>query len=306
MTLSLCRLYGLTIASPFPLPGAHPLAPASTPDVTIAWEPETAWRDVADTQQIPPHVPDAPHVGETADGGLSIAWRRELQLILAASHDRITVVCTRAKLEFAPTVLVGIGLGLLLHRRGIVCLHGSVIALNGRTFALLGDSGTGKSTAAAALVAHGGTLVSDDIAALRPDGDGFTVAWGCANVRLGTAASARIVGTDQLATVPWIDKLMWDVSGNISAAHRPAPRLDALYLLGPAGDEDGVTISAPIASARALPRLVDSWYPQGFTPMLTQPRFDSLRAIAERVPMFELSYPRRWDILPQLIAALGG
>ncbi|MBA4761175.1 hypothetical protein [Sphingomonas sp.] len=306
MTLQLCRLYGLTIASPFPLPGAHPLATAAAPDVTIAWEAETAWRDVPDTQQIPPHDPDAPHVGETVEGDLSIAWRRELQLILAASHDRITVVCTRAKLEFAPTVLVGIGLGLLLHRRGIVCLHGSVIALNGRTFALLGDSGTGKSTAAAALVAHGGTLVSDDIAALHPDGDGFTVAWGCANVRLGAAASTRIVGTDQLATVPWVDKLMWDVSGNASAAHRPAPRLDALYLLGPAADEHGVAISAPIPPARALPRLVDSWYPQGFTPMLTQPRFDSLRVIAERVPMFDLSYPRRWDILPQLIAALSG
>lgn len=306
MTLHLAHLYGLTIASPFPLPGAHPLATGSTPDVTIAWEPETAWREVADAQKIPAHDPEAPHLGETANGDLSIAWRRELQLILAASHDRITVICTRAKLEFAPTVLVGIGLGLLLHRRGIVCLHGSVIALNGRTFALLGDSGTGKSTAAAALVAHGATLVSDDVAALRPHGDGFTVAWGCATVRLGPAASARIVGTDRLATVPWLDKLIWDVSGNAGAAHRPAPRLDALYLLGPAGDDDGVTISAPIPSARALPRLVDSWYPQGFTPMLTQARFDSLRAIAERVPVSDLFYPRRWDILPRLIAALGG
>lgn len=306
MTLHLCRLYGLTIASPFALPGAHPLATASTPDVAITWEPETAWRDVADTQQIPAHDPHAPHLGKTADGELSIAWRRELQLILATSHDRITVVCRRAKLEFAPTVLVGIGLGLLLHRRGTVCLHGSVIALNGRTFALLGDSGAGKSTAAATLVAHGGTLVSDDIAALYPKGDEFTVAWGCGTVRLGAAASARIVGTDQLAPVPWIDKLMWDVSGDASVAHLPAPRLDALYLLGPAADEDGVTISEPIPPTRALPRLVDSWYPQGFTPMLTQPRFDSLRAIAERVPTFDLSYPRRWDILPRLIAALGG
>lgn len=306
MTLHLCQLYGLTIASPFPLPGARPLATAATPDVTIAWEPETAWRNVADSRQIPPHDPNAPHLGNTADGGLSIAWRRELQLVLAESHDRITVVCTRAKLEFAPTVLVGIGLGLLLHRRGIVCLHGSVIALNGRTFALLGDSGTGKSTAAAALVAHGGTLISDDIAALRPDGDGFAVAWGCANVRLGPVASARIVGTDQLATVPWLDKLMWDVSGNDSGADRPPPRLDALYLLGPAADADGVTVGAPIPLARALPRLVESWYPQHFTPLLTQPRLDALRTIAERVPMFDLSYPRRWDILPQLIAALRG
>lgn len=306
MTLHLCRLYGLSIASPFPLPGAHPLATVSTPDVTIIWEPETKWRDVADTQQIPPHDPDAPHLGETTNGDLSIAWRRELQLILAASHDRITVVCTRAKLEFAPTVLVGIGLGLLLHRRGVTCLHGSVVSVRGRTIALLGDSGAGKSTTAAALVAGGGTLISDDIAALCPDGDGFTVAWGCANVRLDAAASARIVGRERtLPTVPWVEKLLWDVSGDAQPLTRPALRLDALYLLGGAVDDDSVAIGAPISPTQALPRLVDCWYPEGLTPLLTQARFDGLRTIAEQVPMFELRYPRRWDILPRLVAALG-
>lgn len=301
MTLHHSQLYGLTIESPFPLPGALALASAQLPDVIIDWEEETAWRDVMRPLHIPTSDPDAPELGLTADGALCIGWRRELQLVLAASHDRITVVCRRAKLEFAPTVLVGIGLGLLLHRRDIACLHASVISLNGRTFALLGDSGTGKSTAAAALVAHGGTLVSDDIAALRPDGERFTVAWGCANVRLDPAASERIVGTGQLATVPWIGKLMWDVSGDNHAA----PHIDALYLLGPAADDEGLTISAPIPPTRALPRLVDSWYPQGFTPLLTQARFNALRAIAERVPMYDLRYPRRWDMLPHLIAALG-
>ncbi len=306
MRLHSSLLYGLTIESPFPLPGARPLATTSAPDVTIRWEAETAWRDVVQALPTPSSDPDAPQLGETADGALCIAWRRELQLLLAASNDHITVVCTKAKLEFAPTVLVGIGLGLLLHRRGIVCLHGSVVSLNGRTFALLGDSGTGKSTAAAALVARGGRLISDDIAALRPDGDGFSVAWGCANVRLTPAASVRIVGTDHLPTVPWIDKQMWDVSGDTHAALLPAPRLDALYRLGPPADCNGAAISAPIPSAHALPRLVDSWYPQGFTSLLTQARFDALRVIAERVPMFDLRYPRRWDILPHLIAALDG
>lgn len=299
------RLYGLTIESPFPLPGALPLETAQAPDVAITWEAETAWREISRALPIPSSDPDAARLGETADGALCIAWRRELQLVLAPSNDHIAVVCTEAKLEFAPTVLVGIGLGLLLNRRGVTCLHGSVVSVNGRAIALLGDSGAGKSTAAAALVAKGGTLISDDIAALRPDGDGFTVAWGCANVRLDAAASARIVGAgQQLETVPWIDKLLWDVSGDIPAAPLPAPRLDALYLLGGAADGDTVAIGNPIPSAHALPRLVDSWYPQGFTPLLTQARFDSLRAIAERVPMFELRYPRRWDILPRLIAAL--
>lgn len=306
MTAYCSSLYGLTIESPFVLPGAFPLADGPAPDVTIVWEAETAWREVARPLQIASGDPHAPLLGEMADGALCIAWRRELQLVLAPSGDRITVICTRAKLEFAPTVLVGIGLGLLLHRRGVTCLHGSVVSVRERTIALLGDSGAGKSTTAAALVAEGGALISDDIAALCPDRDGFTVAWGCANVRLDAAASAQIVGRERtLPTVPWIEKLLWDVSGDGHPLNRPALRLDALYLLGGAVEDDSVTIGAPISPTQALPHLVDCWYPQGFTPLLTQARFDSLRAIAEQVPMFELRYPRRWDILPRLMVALG-
>lgn len=306
MTMHRSSLYGLTIESPFPLPGAFPLADGPAPVVTIVWEAETAWREVIRPLPIPSVEPDAPLLGEMADGALCIAWRRELQLVLAPSNDLVTVICTRAKLEFAPTVLVGIGLGLLLHRRGVTCLHGSVVSVGGRTIALLGDSGAGKSTTAAALVAEGGTLISDDIAVLRSDGGGFAVAWGCANVRLDAVATARILGSDRtLPTAPWVEKLLWDVSSERQSHPQPAPRLDALYLLGRAAEDDAVAIAAPIPSAQALPRLVTCWYPQGFTPLLTQARFDGLRAIAEQVPMFELRYPRRWDVMPRLMAALG-
>lgn len=306
MTAHCSRLYGLTIESPFPLPGALPLCPAQAPDVVIAWEAETAWRTAARALPASSDDPWAARLGETEDGGLCIEWRRELQLVIAPSNDHMTVICTAAKLEFAPTVLVGIGLGLLLHRRGTTCLHGSVVSVHGRTIALLGDSGAGKSTTAAALVAQGGTLISDDIAALRANGDRIIVARGCTNVRLDPEASARIVRTGQpLATAPWVDKLLWDVSGDSAAPLRPDPHLDALYLLKQARDENAVTISLPLPAAQALPKLLDCWYPQGFIRLLTQARFDGLRMIAERVPMFELCFPRRWDILPQITVALG-
>lgn len=299
-------LYGLTIESPFSLPGAHVLETAHEPDVTIIWEPQAAWREPVKMLPAFSVDPDAPRLGETADGALCVAWRRELQLVLAPSNDNITVICTAAKLEFVPTVLVGIGLGLLLNRLGIVCLHGSVVLVGGRAIALLGDSGAGKSTAAAALVANGGTLISDDIAALRPEGEKFTVAWGCANVRLDQATSARLVGTDQpLPKVPWIEKVLWDVSGGTHEASGPAHRLNALYVLETAADTETTVVRTPIPSAQALLQLVECWYPQGFTPLLTQARFDTLREVAEKVPIYRLRYPRNWDILPLLINAVG-
>lgn len=310
MTSIVSRLYGLTVASPFPLPGATAIAsPGDAPDVTLSWEPESAWRDIARPMAVPPGAPeDRPRIGETVDGHLCVEWRRELQLVINPSNDRVAVICRPAKLEFAPTVLVGIGMGLLLHRRGILCLHGSVVSIKGRSFALLGASGAGKSTTAAALVAHGATLISDDLAVLRSTGDGFLVERGCTNVRLHEAAKQHILGAElELATAPWIDKLLWDASTArpIATAAADAPRrLDAIYLLGISEDADGVSIGRRLAPLQALRELVDAWYPQGFTSLLTQARLGDLQAVATRVPLFPLRYPRRWTILPQLVAAL--
>jgi len=310
LSLHLSHLYGLTIESPFALPGASVLpAPVEAVDLEILWEDEMNWREIVRPLPIGSDMRDGPRMGAAPDGGLCVEWRRELQLVIAPLNDRITVVCRPAKLEFAPTVLVGIGMGLLLHRRGVVCLHGSVVSAGGRNFALLGDSGAGKSTAAAALVAGGGELISDDLAALRPSGDAFLVERGCANVRLHEAAKAQILGTDlQLDTAPWIDKLLWDVSADrpiAGAASIRAARLDAIYLLRTTEGSGAIDIGSPLPPMRSLPRLVEAWYPQGCTPLLTQARFETLRTIAERVPLYELRYPRRWDILPQLVAALG-
>ncbi|MGD0540814.1 MAG: hypothetical protein ABSB33_04770 [Tepidisphaeraceae bacterium] len=71
--------------------------------------------------------------------------------------------------------LLGLALGLLLHQRGLLVLHGSAVGIGGRGVAFLGYSGSGKSTMAAALRRRGGAIVTDDIAAIEFDraGDPF-------------------------------------------------------------------------------------------------------------------------------------
>jgi hypothetical protein len=65
--------------------------------------------------------------------------------------------------------LLHLAFGMLLHQRGLLALHGSVVAVGRGAVVFLGFSGDGKSTTAAALVRRGHALVADDVAAIQVD-----------------------------------------------------------------------------------------------------------------------------------------
>lgn len=62
--------------------------------------------------------------------------------------------------------LIGSIAGRSLRLQGVTCLHSSVLEYQGKAFAILGPTGAGKSTTAAALLNAGARLISDDIGAL--------------------------------------------------------------------------------------------------------------------------------------------
>ncbi|NMH75305.1 aldolase [Bacillus sp. RO2] len=59
--------------------------------------------------------------------------------------------------------LLGTCMGAILMQRRILPLHGSAISINGKAYAIVGDSGAGKSTTASALLKQGYQLISDDV-----------------------------------------------------------------------------------------------------------------------------------------------
>ncbi len=107
-------------------------------------------------------------------------------------------------------LLTGAVLGVLLHQRGLTVLHASAVAIDNQVLAFIGDKGAGKSSTAAALVARGHSLVTDDLLPIHYDSAGQ--AWvmaGFPQLKLWPdTAEALGIDPDRLPRIrPDVDKL---------------------------------------------------------------------------------------------------
>ncbi len=73
------------------------------------------------------------------------------------------------------TWLYGTVFAYILQARGYLVLHGSAVLVENKAVIFSGDSGAGKSTTAAAMVARGYPLITDDVVALRYNAAGELV-----------------------------------------------------------------------------------------------------------------------------------
>lgn len=71
--------------------------------------------------------------------------------------------------------LLGTCLGVALMQRKVLPIHGSAIAINGKAYAFVGDSGVGKSTLASAFINRGFQLLTDDVIAVTLSKDNIPI-----------------------------------------------------------------------------------------------------------------------------------
>ncbi|HRD67417.1 MAG TPA: hypothetical protein PKY50_14830 [Candidatus Competibacter sp.] len=91
--------------------------------------------------------------------------------------------------------VLGAGLGVLLHQRGLLVLHASGVAIRDRIVGFTGAKGWGKSTTAASLYRRGYPLVSDELLVVRFDaGDRPLVIPGSPQMRLWSDALLGVGG----------------------------------------------------------------------------------------------------------------
>ncbi len=137
-------------------------------------------------------------------------------------------------LEDTATYLLGPMLGFVLRLRGVLSLHASVIDINGKAVGFMGAAGSGKSTLAAAFAHEGFAVMSDDILALKPNGNAFFVQAGYPRLRLWPDSAKALFGSASSLpklTPNW-DKRYLDLTAEPFRFQPEARPLSGIYVLG--------------------------------------------------------------------------
>ncbi|WP_250447388.1 hypothetical protein [Actinotalea sp. C106] len=193
------RLYGLVVASEFPLHQDRPVPHGTRPDVTVRWgaprsrteqaEPvegvvllELEWDDVVSYAFY-----------ERPDGTVLLRFTGTCEFEVSADLAEVTVhVVEGADPGVAVVLTTGAMLAFQLYRRGRAVLHASAVEVDGRALAFVGPSGGGKSTMATLMCAGGASLVTDDVLCVEPGADRPTVRLGATELRLRKGADTLV------------------------------------------------------------------------------------------------------------------
>ena len=212
-----------------------------------------------------------------------------------------------ASLESLQVYLLGHALSFALVKQGYEPLHATSVVIDGQAIAFLGSSGYGKSSLAAAFLADGHRLLTDDMLLLRRTDRGYEGQPGPRRIKLfpkmarrflaGTASAVPMNNETEKLVVP------------LGADHRysgSAP-LRALYVLSPPREVNrkqriGLT---PLTTKQTFIALVR----YTFNSLITgserlERQYAECLGVASQVPARRISHPRVLSMLPAVREAI--
>ncbi len=279
------RLGGLIIASELPLPGLLRLAPQPA-DVSIRIGIAPFLTDKRDAREIESGCLATPEEYFHTFPGIVTFYIRGGKEIVLQPLDL-------SRLKELHSLLYSVIFAVVFHRRGMLPLHASAIAVKDRIFGFLGRSGAGKSTLAAHLERRGYQVTADDLLLLSNTGQGVTRVTPCAPwLKLWDDAfdgiGKQTVGLEPIAGKD--SKYMVPLPQNLPEETLP---LAALFVLESNTDDE--TQFTRLAPAAAVAKLMLYVYPILLIHKLgnSAELFQQCAEILEHVPVFTFSRP--WD-----------
>lgn len=268
------RLFGLDIVSQIDL-GGQVRAIDGQPDVII--RRGAVPMELADAAQVEDWFSQSP--------GLSLLCLPVARFLVRDGRE----IVVDGDCGDAPMLvwrLLGLAFGALLHQRGIMALHSTVVRAGEGAIGLVGNSGAGKSTLAAFLGRRGHDLLIDDLCALQLQQNEVLVQPGPARLRLWGDMVEAMGLTGQAQLDPALDKYELP----------PAPAFaDPVGLRALVALETGPEIQIEPLDARGrFATAIDHTYGKVMLPGLGQKagNFAQCRDLARRVPMFRLTRPK--------------
>jgi len=193
-------------------------------------------------------------------------------------------------------------LPMISGQRGETVLHASAVAVKGEAVAFVGQTGRGKSTLAAAFAHAGMPFLSDDGVRLTKEGGRYLAAPNQPSFRLWQDSEAAVVSAGKVSDDSDNVKTRVAASDALPFESRPLP-LRALYFLGPGHAKDTGIESLP--EQAALAELLNHSFLLDVTDKARlQSHFGALADLSATVPVFSLDYPRQYDRLGAVLAAI--
>lgn len=208
--------------------------------------------------------------------------------------------------ELIPAFL-GPVMGVALRLRGLVCLHASAVVIDGQAVALIGDSGAGKSTTAAAFAKYGHAVMTDDVLALTLDGSEFIVSPAYPWVRLWPESVAGLFSDAEALPrmVAGWDKRILDLTQPGYRFQADALPLGALYFLGPRLDTGEQPLGGAMNPTEGLMQLITDSFATNFQDKARRAaEFNTLGRLVNELPLRSISAPTQLSEIDALCEAI--
>jgi hypothetical protein len=281
------RAYGLEIESERALP-LRPCAAGGEADLRVAALPRSRRERV--------RGPDRRDLEVSPEGWTLRYDNRDGDWMAYDYHepDRLLSVSGSLPWEVRSAPLGGLVWGVFLGLRRRTLLHGACVRLGGAGLALLGASGHGKSTLAAALLLRGGGLVSEDLLVPAAAPSGWIVEPGAPSLHLLEDAYAMLRGPGQKAPTLRDGKYRLVLSPDDGG---PVP-LAAICLLDPPEPRPKALLTR-LSGRRALLGILEHLYGSAWIRPPDEADLRLCAALVADVPVHALSRPWNLEGVPE-------
>ncbi len=277
----LYRCYGLTILSEIHCPELEESSPGQEPDVRIKLAP------------VPESLLNPRYTGykcEADDSSLLIRTDRFAKLLITGGNQILVQEREGAHDYEIRTLLLGWGLGALLHQRGIFPLHASAVGMDQGCLAFCAPSGAGKSTLAYAFLKRGYRLLDDNIAALKPGLKTPMVFPGNPEVKLWGNDLGDLTHESSRLRPLLRESGKFALKARDHFQRDPQP-LIRIYMISRGGSP--TPRITRLKGREAFQALSENTFCARFLRGMGQPakHFDMLVRLADQVPVFKLEFP---------------